>query len=1004
MNLLRTIPRVRRVEIPKVATLFGYYFAVVAVTIAGKSASDAYFLSRYSKSLLPLMFVAVAVAVAVFVNFYTRLSKRLTPGRLLTVTNLLFAASLLLIRLRLEGWAIPFLYVWMNIIIVIMGLQFWMLAADLFDPRQAKRLFGLIAAGGSLAAIAVGSTLKPLVKAFGSESLMLHVAGFIAVAWVLSQVATRFERAPGILPASRRRTVRQPRTLDKYLLSIAVIIAASTVVTMLVDYQFKVIASQSFTSEQDLVGFFGHFYALTGLSTLVVQFLLTGFVLSQVGILAGLLILPVASIAGAAAVLVAPVLTSAILAKFSDQTLKFTIQQSSLELLWLPVSPDRRQTFKPFISGTMKSVAEGVSGILSFFLIKVLALQYLSVLTLVACAIWVITAARLKGYYVRALEVAIEKHGLDTEELTLDAHDSAIVAVIDRALRSDDEIQRLFALELIDRMPPDPWIPTLRELFPGGSNEVRRRILSLAADDPEVLSDEAVAGAIGELSDIASAAIVVAGKRGLLSVLPQLQTYLKAADPRLRAAAAAAILRLGEGPVEQARAILNGMLSASSGEEQALALAHLGQESAMLSSQQLSSFLGSESPEVREAALAVAAGRRDEALLPGIITSLAIPRTALLARQVLNQFAQARVISHIEQRLKEPGLPEGLRVGMLRTLKGYPGDDTARLLCELLERRERGAYHETVDALLAVSRQHPIPSQVAGEAAEEAERLTHRAYVINEKLRLLAREDDVRLLHDHFTNEFDQSLLPLLKLEVLSNPEAPIETCIQTIRSKDPARLPFVLEFFETILPLEDRRRISPLVEPLSVEQRSQIGGELFTDLPRERVAVLHEAAYSDNDWESAIALDFLLRTRSRPGTGTVDWQRVPVRPLTRELISRGARGSAWLSDVVPVSRFLTESEVRTMSLHTRKNALAQVRQSVCRDSRGNAVPCSPDHRGGNVPGARYHLLGWRLRRLLVYRRRRRRSNSKGGQGTGSAAQGAMSGGNGRPRSGSAIG
>ena len=65
---------------------------------------------------------------------------------------------------------------------------------------------------------------------------------------------------------------------------------------MLVDYQFKMIASQSFTSEQDLVGFFGQFYALTGPSTLVVQFLLTGFVLSQIGILAGLLILPVASI------------------------------------------------------------------------------------------------------------------------------------------------------------------------------------------------------------------------------------------------------------------------------------------------------------------------------------------------------------------------------------------------------------------------------------------------------------------------------------------------------------------------------------------------------------------------------------------------------------------------------------------------------------------------------------------------------------------------------------
>ena len=172
--------------------------------------------------------------------------------------------------------------------------------------------------------------------------------------------------------------------------------------------------------------------------------------------------------------------------------------------------------------------------------------------------------------------------------------------------------------------------------------------------------------------------------------------------------------------MEEAREVLNSMLAGNSGADQALALAQLDQESTILSSSQLIGFLESELPEVREAALAVAARRRDEALLPAIISSLALPRTALLARQVLNQFAQGQVISHVEQRLKEPGLSEGLRLGMLRTLKSYPGDATARLLSGMLEQLERNAYQETVDALLTVSRQHPIPSQVAGEAAEEA--------------------------------------------------------------------------------------------------------------------------------------------------------------------------------------------------------------------------------------------------------------------------------------------
>src|SRR4030095_10774112 len=114
------------------------------------------------------------------------------------------------------------------------------------------------------------------------------------------------------------------------------------------------------------------------------------------------------------------------------------------------------------------------------------------------------------------------------------------------------------------------------------------------------------------------AAMPVAGKRRFLSVFPKLQMRLGAADPRLRAAAAAAILRLRQGPVEEAREILNGILDGASG-EQALALAQLDQEFAMLSGPRLIGFLESGTPVVREAALSIAASRRDEALLPAII-------------------------------------------------------------------------------------------------------------------------------------------------------------------------------------------------------------------------------------------------------------------------------------------------------------------------------------------------------------------------------------------------
>ena len=96
---------------------------------------------------------------------------------------------MLLVSLHVAGWAIPFLYVWIEIVVATTTLQLWMLASDTFDPRQAKRLFGIIGGGGSLAAALVGTGLKPFVHAFGANTLLFLVAVAIGLYWMLGRIA-----------------------------------------------------------------------------------------------------------------------------------------------------------------------------------------------------------------------------------------------------------------------------------------------------------------------------------------------------------------------------------------------------------------------------------------------------------------------------------------------------------------------------------------------------------------------------------------------------------------------------------------------------------------------------------------------------------------------------------------------------------------------------------------------------------------------------------------------
>ena len=61
-----------------------------------------------------------------------------------------------------------------------------MLASELLDARQAKRIFPIITAGGSFAAIGSGYLIKPFVKYYGSENLLLPTIGFLALSILLA--------------------------------------------------------------------------------------------------------------------------------------------------------------------------------------------------------------------------------------------------------------------------------------------------------------------------------------------------------------------------------------------------------------------------------------------------------------------------------------------------------------------------------------------------------------------------------------------------------------------------------------------------------------------------------------------------------------------------------------------------------------------------------------------------------------------------------------------------
>ena len=324
------------------ALAFLMFFSIVAASITGSSARDTFFLTDYDRSLLPLMFAIIAVVMVAAIALYNHAASGKDLAMIITITSFIFIFTLAGIQLRLKGIMIPVLYVWVDVIISISILQFWLLIGEIFNSRQAKRLFSIIGAGGAIAGISIGYGIKPFVTKFGAENLLIPTIGFIALSilftWLLSPFRNTADNK--IEPSSsldeKQSSTKSP-SFDPYLKSIAVMVVLAAISSRLIEYQFKMTAAVTYPDADSLAAFFGTYYMVTNAATLIIQFFVIRFVLSRFGIIGGLMILPISLVVGSAAFFAAAGITTVFIARFADQVFKFSIQSVSREILWLPV-------------------------------------------------------------------------------------------------------------------------------------------------------------------------------------------------------------------------------------------------------------------------------------------------------------------------------------------------------------------------------------------------------------------------------------------------------------------------------------------------------------------------------------------------------------------------------------------------------------------------------------------------------------------------------------------
>ena len=901
--------RIRPGEQRRVALMSFYAANAIGAVVVGRSVRDALYLANRPARGLAGMYIWSSIAIVLVSWLYARIADRLPRGLLNAISALGCAAAAAafwaMLRVTDAVWVYAGLYVFVEVMGSLVVIQFWTLANDVFHAREAKRLFGLIGAGGTLANVVFGLLVGRYAQVLGAENLLLLVVAQLAACAALARAGSRlFSEAPLAL---RSRPVRKARMLsrvglsflgNRHLTIVALIGATSAAAVTIVDFQFK-LAAAAVLDQDKLAGYFGSFYGVCGGLALAIQIWVTGRVLERYGILASLLPLPVglALGSGAAGAMPNPGLFVSSLAKGSDTIFRYTINDASMQLLYVPVRPSIRGRAKAFIDGILKPSAVALAGaVLLFYKQSGGQGRPLTVAVLVLVAVWVGLLVRARGEYVQSLVESLERRRLDLSGARFSGENEATLRALRTALGSDPATV-LHALTLVRQLTQSAdFTPELRQLLRHADAAVRAAALDQlgARGRPETLPEirALLTDEVPEVRAAALGALCAVEREGAVPTLLPFRDPRTAPEAVVRAAAAVALVRhAGIEGVLAAAGPLQELLAALDPRDRAAAADALGNMGVRGFFRPLLAFLRDPDVSVRRRAIAAAGKLRASELVPALVEQFQRRETALEVASALSGFGPG-VEAQLQAILVDEASHVDCRRGVALVLQRLGTREAADALVGTLAARDPAVRKAAARALSRLSRRHRGVRVEAAriERAVHAELSAARAALaVLRRLMLSSHGHSPRtpaeLLGLALLEERDARLLQALVLLEVLLPEVRLDVVAENLRSESAVARGNAIEVLDNALPDPWKR-----MAMAALDEMKRRGDQVLADPrpPAELVAAL--IAGESGHWVAACATRWALDGA------------VPLRPLIPTFQAALHSGSAPLREAAALA------------------------------------------------------------------------------------------------------
>jgi AAA family ATP:ADP antiporter len=360
---LKHIAGIEPHEVKAVVTAFVYFFFLMASYFILRPLRDTMG-TVYGVAHLQELYTGTFVLSFIVAPVFAGLASRIRLASFLPWVYGFIAVTMLVFYFLFQTvahdrWVAAAFFVWLSTFNLLTISVFWSLMADTFSSAQARRLFGVIAAGGTVGTISAPAFIALFVGSVGTNSLLLiSAAGFTITAFLVRVLETEKRKLAA--------TEAQPTTLDhklggnpfdgfailfrsRYLLMIALFLLLMTWISTVIYFQLADLISKEFASRAARTQAYATIDLATNSIAVLIQLFGTGRFIKRFGVTTGLLINPVIMVLAFVAVVFSPVLLVLAAIQVMRRFSEYAIAKPSRDMLFTVVDQQAKYKAKNVI-------------------------------------------------------------------------------------------------------------------------------------------------------------------------------------------------------------------------------------------------------------------------------------------------------------------------------------------------------------------------------------------------------------------------------------------------------------------------------------------------------------------------------------------------------------------------------------------------------------------------------------------------------------------------------